>query len=218
VSGWTLVIPVRGGAGKSRLDVPGVDRAALARAIGLDTIAAAQTCRAVAQVVVVTADAEIAREISDACLVVTDPGTGLNDAVRAGVAATDAEAPRAAMLGDLPALRAADLEMVLAAAGRHEMAALPDAEGTGTTLLTRTSAGELIPAFGENSFARHCAAGFVDLAREIDTGSGHPAVWSARRDVDTLDQLHEAEELGLGIRSSALIQRSSGQGAASSVA
>ncbi|MBD3750865.1 MAG: 2-phospho-L-lactate guanylyltransferase [Micrococcales bacterium] len=218
MSGWTLVIPVRGGAGKSRLDVPGVDRAELARAIGLDTIAAAQACPTVAQVVVVTADAEIAREIANDCLVVADPGSGLNAAVQAGLAVADAAAPRAAMLGDLPALDTTDLEAVLAAAGRHEMAALPDAEGTGTILITRTIAGELIPAFGENSFARHCAAGFVDLAREIDTGSGQPAVWSARRDVDTLDQLHEAEQLGLGIRSTALIQRSSGQGAASSVA
>ena len=218
MSGWTLVIPVRGGAGKSRLVVPDIDRAALARAIGLDTIAAAQACPAVAQVVVVTADAEIAREISDGCLVVTDPGTGLNDAVRAGLAMTDAAAPRAAMLGDLPALRATDLETVLVAAARYESAALPDAEGTGTTLITRTITGELTPAFGDGSFARHRAAGFVDLARLIDAGSEHPAVWSARRDVDTLDQLHEAAQLGLGIRSAELLGWDAGQGATSSVA
>lgn len=218
MSGWNLVIPVRGGAGKSRLDVPGVDRAALARAIGLDTIAAARACPAIAQVVVVTADAEIARAVGGACLVVADPGAGLNDAVRAGLAATDPAAPRAAMLGDLPALRAADLTTVLAAAAQHESAALPDAEGTGTTLITRTIAGELVPAFGEDSFARHCAAGFVDLARQIDSGSQQRSVWSARRDVDTLDQLREAAQLGLGIRSAAVFERSSGQGAASSVA
>ena len=218
MSGWTLVIPVRGGAGKSRLVVPDIDRAALARAIGLDTIAAAQACPAVAQVVVVTADAEIAREISDGCLVVTDPGTGLNDAVRAGLAVTDAAQPRAAMLGDLPALRATDLETVLVAAARYESAALPDAEGTGTTLITRTITGELTPAFGDGSFARHRAAGFVDLAREIEAGRQQRGAWSARRDVDTLDQLHEAAQLGLGIRTAALLEGRSRQGAASSVA
>ena len=109
MSGWTLVIPVRGGAGKSRLVVPDIDRAALARAIGLDTIAAAQACPAVAQVVVVTADAEIAREISDGCLVVTDPGTGLNDAVRAGLAVTDvAVLWRAVMIAFFFMLRASE--------------------------------------------------------------------------------------------------------------
>lgn len=218
MSGWTLVIPVRGGAGKSRLDVPGVDRAALARAIGLDTIAAARACPLVGQVVIVTADAEIAREIADDCLVVADPGSGLNAAVQAGLAVADATPPRAAMLGDLPALRATDLATVLAAAARCESAALPDAEGTGTTLITRTIVGELIPTFGDGSFARHCAAGFVDLARVIDAGSEHPAAWSARRDVDTLDQMHEAAQLGLGTRSAELLGWDAGQGATSSVA
>ncbi|HBS08311.1 MAG TPA: 2-phospho-L-lactate guanylyltransferase, partial [Microbacterium sp.] len=42
--------------------------------------------------------------------------------------------------------------------------------------------------------------------------------WSARRDVDTLDQLHEAAQLGLGIRTAALLEGRSRQGAASSVA
>tara|TARA_B100002049_G_C16021798_1_gene350578 strand:+ start:312 stop:968 length:657 start_codon:yes stop_codon:yes gene_type:complete len=218
VSRWNLVIPVRGGAGKSRLEVPDVDRAALARVIGLDTIAAAQACRVVAQVVVVTADAQIARAIEDDCLIVADPGTGLNDAVRAGLAVTDAAQPRAAMLGDLPALRATDLETVLVTAARYESAALPDAEGTGTTLITRTVAGKLVPAFGEDSFTRHRAAGFLDLAREIEAGRQQRGAWSARRDVDTLDQLHEAAQLGLGIRTAALLEGRSRQGAASSVA
>src|SRR4029453_11451948 len=54
---WTVVIPVKPSArGKSRLNVSGVDRVALARAIALDTVAAAAACESVAQVVVVTDD------------------------------------------------------------------------------------------------------------------------------------------------------------------
>ena len=218
MTGWSIVIPVRGGGGKSRLAVPGVDRESLARAIGLDTIAATHACRAVSQVIVVTADAEIADAVAHDCLVVADPGSGLNDAVRAGLAVTDAVAPRAAMLGDLPALRAADLDAVLDAASRHQAAAVPDAEGTGTTLIARTTAGEIYPLFGDGSFARHRAGGFVDLTPDLGTTSAGPAVWSVRRDVDTLDQLHQAAQLGLGIRTAALVASSSGQGAASSVA
>lgn len=218
MSGWSIVIPVRGGAGKSRLTVPGVDRAALARAIALDTIAAAQACLSVSRIIVVTADAEIAAAVAEDCLVVADPGSGLNDAVRAGLAVADAATPRAAMLGDLPALRASDLTTVLAAAARHGAAALPDAEGTGTTLLTRTMPGAVSPAFGDDSFARHRAAGFDDLVPDLAPASAGPTAWSARRDVDTLDQLRDAARLGLGIRSAALVGWICDQGADSSVA
>ena len=55
--GWAVIIPVKPSAvGKSRLDLPAVDRVTLARAIALDTIAAAAACAAVAQVFVVTDD------------------------------------------------------------------------------------------------------------------------------------------------------------------
>lgn len=48
-SGWAVVIPVKPGAvGKSRLRLADVDRVTLARAIALDTIAAAASCSEVA--------------------------------------------------------------------------------------------------------------------------------------------------------------------------
>src|SRR5690606_25855299 len=50
---WIVVVPVkRATDGKSRLDVAGTDRAALAHAIALDTLEAATACELVAQVVV----------------------------------------------------------------------------------------------------------------------------------------------------------------------
>lgn len=54
---WSLVVPVKPAAvGKSRLAVPGVDRAAAARAIALDTLEAASAAGLVAELVVVTDD------------------------------------------------------------------------------------------------------------------------------------------------------------------
>ncbi|GAA1701197.1 2-phospho-L-lactate guanylyltransferase [Microbacterium sediminicola] len=207
---WSVVIPVRGGAGKTRLEVPGVDRAPLARAIARDTIAAARACDRVAEVIVVTGDAELARDLSGSVTIVTDPGRGLNAAVAAG-ADRARSAFRAALLGDLPALDPRDLSRALEAATGHERGVVADTEGTGTTLLTSRRQGRFDSAFGDGSFARHVARGHVSL-----TG-----VETLHRDVDTVDQLRDAARRGMGAHTSALLARvwpREGQGASSSVA
>ncbi|WEG08335.1 2-phospho-L-lactate guanylyltransferase [Microbacterium horticulturae] len=189
---WAVVIPVKPSAhGKSRLT--GVDdRAALARAIALDTIEAASRACAV---VVVTADAEVAaaaRALGARVVDETAP-TGLNAAIAAGV---DAAGPghRAAMLGDLPALRPVDLADALRRASALDRAVVPDAEGTGSTLITARAGVAWAAAFGADSLRRHVELGCTVL----DAGP------SLRRDVDTPDQLAAAARLGLGVRSTAL--------------
>ncbi|OCG74840.1 hypothetical protein [Microbacterium sediminis] len=235
---WSVVIPVKPAAiGKSRLAVPGVDREALARAIALDTIAAASRARLVAEVVVVTNDADVRAAIAraggfDSALraplnpspfrasrsrrravgdqasssehgeprqataatvrAVADPGTGLNAAIAAGLAAATGPA-RAALLGDLPALRPGDLDDALRRATGP--AAVADADGTGTTLFAHAEADLL--AFGADSYARHLAAGAVAL--DVDPAS------TLRHDVDTAAQLDAARALGLGPRTAALL-------------
>lgn len=196
---WTIVVPVKPAAvGKSRLDVPGVDRVALARAIALDTIAAAAACEAVEQVVVVGDDGGLvmqALDIPGLRFVPEDEPAGLDAAIALGLRSTTGH--RAALLGDLPALRSDDLASALRAASAHERAVVADAEGTGSTLVT---AGPDIPwrsAFGEDSFARHAAIGCVAL-RIADAST-------LRRDVDTREQLLEAQSLGLGPRTAALL-------------
>ncbi|MFC0198417.1 2-phospho-L-lactate guanylyltransferase, partial [Microbacterium arthrosphaerae] len=112
---WVVVIPVkRSTQGKSRLDVPGAERAELARAIALDTIEAAARCELVLQVVVVSDDPALAREaamIPALRFVPEGEPRGLDAAVATGMTAIDpaGRMPRAALLGDLPALRPADL-------------------------------------------------------------------------------------------------------------
>lgn len=200
---WTVVIPVKGSTGKSRLEHP--DRAELATAIALDTIDAVCRTGNVAEVVVVTADGELAlRVVSDArtaprplVRVVPDPGGGLNPAIAAGLAAVEPARHRAALLGDLPALHPADLHAALAHAAALERTYVPDAEGTGTTLIAALPGVPLEPAFGDGSAARHADAGFAIL--------DVPPTSSLRRDVDTADQLRAAAGLGLGARTAALL-------------
>lgn len=201
---WVVVVPVKPSArAKSRLEVDGVGRADLARAIALDTLAAASACELVAQVVVVTDDAALAREaatIPALRFVPEGDAQGLDAAVAAGVAAIDpgGRMPRAALLGDLPALRPADLAEALRAAASVPRGVVPDAEGTGSTLVTAVPGTPWESSFGEGSFARHVALGCEAL--QIPDAS------TLRRDVDTAAQLEVARVLGLGPRTAALVE------------
>lgn len=202
---WVVVIPVkRSSHGKSRLEVPGVDRADLARAIALDTIEAAARCELVLQVVVVSDDPALGRDsatIPALRFVPEGEPHGLDAAIATGIEAIDPNGrmPRAALLGDLPALRSAELAEALQAAASVERGVVSDGEGTGSTLVTAGPGAEWASSFGEGSFGRHVAAGCVPL--EIPDAS------TLRRDVDTAAQLEAALALGLGLRTAAVLGR-----------
>lgn len=205
---WTLVVPIKAARqGKSRLADwldPG-PREALARAMVGDTLAAAAAARCVDRIVVVTADRRAAQA---ARLAVGGPGArvvldvvgepepaGLNPAVRAGLDRARRAAPAhgvGVLLGDLPALRAADLEDALAQAARHPLGLVADAAGTGTTLLTAAPEQPVDPAFGPGSAAAHGARGHVRLV--VPAGSG------LANDVDLRADLEVAIALGVGAR------------------
>ncbi|MFB8386248.1 2-phospho-L-lactate guanylyltransferase [Microbacterium sp. NPDC055910] len=199
-TGWTVVIPVKDPArGKSRLAVMGVDRVALARAIALDTIAAAAACPAVARVVVVGDDGGLvlgALDVPHLRFVPEGDPQGLDAAVATGMASFE-RMPRAALLGDLPALRPDDLATALALAASVDRGVVADAEGTGSTLVTAAAEVPWSSAFGDGSFARHVALGCTPL--DVDGSS------TLRRDVDTAEQLRAARTLGLGPRTAALV-------------
>lgn len=205
-SGWAVIVPVKPTAvGKSRLQVPGIDRVTLARAIALDTIAAAAECAAVERVYVVTDDGALVALAFDIPGLRFVPesehrefasdgvgGRGIDAAVARGADAAGERMPRAALLGDLPALRPGDLQAALETAGESERAVVADKEGTGTTLVTARSGIPLMTSFGDGSFARHLALGCVPLPI--------PDASTLRRDVDTAAQLDAAAGLGLGPR------------------
>ncbi|MGD8195648.1 2-phospho-L-lactate guanylyltransferase [Herbiconiux sp. P18] len=199
---WTIVVPVKGTVdGKSRLmpERSATERARLAEAFALDTLAALQRAASVGRVIVVTdAAAPIAARLRERGLtVVADPGQGLNAAVTAGLAEAGEAPGLAALLGDLPGLRPADVDVALSAARAHPLAFVADANGTGTTLITATTS-PLVPRFGAGSAERHRAAGHVLLALGDDS--------SLRHDVDTEVELQAALERGVGEHTGAALR------------
>jgi 2-phospho-L-lactate guanylyltransferase len=207
---WSVVVPVkRLPAAKTRLYDPARSsqaHAALALALATDTVRAAAACPAVARVVVVTDDPDAAaavRGLGPLVHVVGDePDAGLNPALAHGAASARALAPVdpvAVLSADLPALRPAELADALAAATRAGLRAavgwdlprafVPDAAGTGTTLLAVLPGATLDPRYGAGSRERHLVSGAVELAGD----------WpSLRRDVDTAADLAAAVALGVG--------------------
>lgn len=197
---WTVVIPVKpAAAGKSRLELPDLDRTNLARAIALDTIDAVAACTAITRVLVVTSDPETIDAVSTIAgvEVVLDTASGLLPAIRLGLE-TVVGGRRAVLLGDVPGLRPTELSHALALAATAGRAFVPDADATGTVLATAGTGLAFEPRFGPESAAAHRAAGFAEL--------GLPADWGLRRDVDTLAHLEQlaAAEL-LGPRTTALV-------------
>lgn len=212
-TGWQVIIPVkRTEQGKSRLaNFAGRLRADLAYAIALDTISAAIAATGVSRLLVVSDDERVRGEaVRLGAQVVADVGGGLNAALRSGADAAvtlDPDAPIAALQGDLPALRPADLAAALELAGRHDRAFVSDAEGTGTALLTARSRPLFTPAFGSGSSRAHRQRGFVELDVASDVTSADRGWRSLRRDVDTDTSLREAATVGLGVRTQAVFER-----------
>jgi 2-phospho-L-lactate guanylyltransferase len=195
-------------------------RARLVEAFALDAVAALVASRSVHRVIVVTDEtAQLAGPLQQlGAEIVPDPGAGLNAAVAAGITAAMAGAgtsgtvpssadraqasanPRrgaaawhggtAALLGDLPCLRPTDIDRAFDLAAQHALAVVPDAEGSGSTLITALPGVALVPRFGAGSAARHREAGHAVL--------DVPATSTLRLDVDTEHDLAEARSRGVG--------------------
>lgn len=180
---WTVIIPVKPAAiGKSRLGLG----AEVARAIALDTVAAAVACQVVDRVIVVTADAAF-RPAGAEVLLERVP-SGIDAAVAAGAELAGIAAARAALLGDLPSLVPSELAAALALAADQPRAFVSDQERTGTTLVTAAPGIELRTAFGAASAGKHRALGLVELDLPADS--------SVRFDVDTPVQLDASRRRG----------------------
>lgn len=161
-------------------------------ALRADTLEAARAAEGVARV-----------------LLVVDRGTpgpdtivqriaGLNAAALEGASHAGQQWPAdgiAVLVGDLPALRPAELGAVLRAAECHPMTFVADHAGTGTTLLAARPGQVLRPAFGLASAERHAST-----ATALAAGPG------LRLDVDTVEDLRAAAELGLGRQTAAVVR------------
>ncbi|CAG7573763.1 2-phospho-L-lactate guanylyltransferase [Barrientosiimonas humi] len=200
-STWHVVVPVKSRfRAKSRLHAPaGVDKPGLALALALDTLDAVLDVVRTDRLIVVTEDDLVTAHLAERDVrTVPDPARGLNPAVQAGLAEAvrrDAGLPTAVLLGDLPALRPAELLAGLRACAATESALVPDHDGHGTVLLTHHDPRALAPRFGRGSAARHarrCTVLDLDLP-------------TLRHDVDDLASLDRAAELGLGEHSAAAL-------------
>lgn len=190
-----VVVPVKGGPlAKSRLHLPLPHRRALAEAFARDTLEAVREGAPDALVVVVTADAGVsAWAAGTGCEVVPDPGGGLDAAVAAGLGAVAARGGRwsAVLLGDHPALRAAEVAGALGALRTSPPAVVADADGTGTALLTvRLGPGTQAPTrFGPGSAQAH---------RDLGYAAALLSAPGLRTDVDDAGSLADAVRIGVG--------------------
>jgi 2-phospho-L-lactate guanylyltransferase len=202
VRSWTVIVPVKLlDEAKSRLDRP--DRADVALAVAVDTVAAAAACSVVDAVVVVTDDPRASAALTGLAEIVADePAGGLNAALVHGAEVAARQHPGTgvvALAADLPALRPDQLGLALAAAEQSDVALVSDAAGHGTVLLAAAPGRPLEPHFGPGSRAAHVRAGATDLTDRLGT-----TVPGLRRDVDTVADLAAAAALGVGPATRAL--------------
>lgn len=197
-----VVVPAKDFAGaKQRLGdaLPAAARAALARAM-LEDVLAALASAPVDRVVVVTPDAEVAAvaEGSGAMVVREPEGRGHTAAVERGIALCR-EWGATVMLtvpGDVPCLTADEVARVLAACGPAPAAVfVPSRSGLGTNAACLAPPDAVPLRFGEPSFADHLAAA---RARRIE-----PVVLSlpgAGLDIDRPEDLQALRDMGPGTR------------------
>jgi 2-phospho-L-lactate guanylyltransferase len=194
---YVALVPVKPPAlGKSRLvGLTDDARRELAAAFALDTVAACLSADVIAEVLVATDDASFSVELAGLGAVTIPDGVAmdLNGTLRQSAAEARRRWPElipVALTADLPAVRAEDLDEALGTVAPGDPAYVADTEGLGTTLYT-AAYDAFDPRFGPGSALAHDATG----ARAINA-----PLPRLRRDVDDLDDLHDALALGVGPR------------------
>lgn len=191
---FVVVIPVKSpGTAKSRLTTTSdEERARLAAAFATDVIDTALATTGVGAVWVVTDEGPFAELLAArGARICSDPGLGLNAALRQGAGAARVHLPDArpvALFADLPALTTADLAEALVSSLAHPVAFVADADGTGSSFYS-AEYDDFDPRFGTDSAQAHRQVGAVALTNPLVT---------LRRDVDDLAGLAAALELGVG--------------------
>jgi 2-phospho-L-lactate/phosphoenolpyruvate guanylyltransferase len=194
---YVALVPVKPPAlGKSRLvGLTDDARRALAAAFALDTVASCLSADAIAEVLVATDDALFSLELAELGAVTIPDGVAmdLNGTLRQSAAEARRRWPElvpVAVTADLPTVRAQDLDEALGAVPPGEPAYVADTDGLGTTLYT-AAYDAFDPRFGPGSALAHDATGARAITAPLPR---------LRRDVDDLDDLHDALALGVGPR------------------
>jgi 2-phospho-L-lactate guanylyltransferase len=184
----TAIVPVKGlSVANGRLDgtLSADERTRLAEALFLDLIMKLPRCRCIDDVLVVTADASIARQARwfGHMVLVEDADEGHSEAAAAGARAAMTEgAQRVAMLPvDCPMLDPEELDARIGRSPRTVLI-IPDRHGTGTNGLVLAPPDVFLPAFGPDSCARH-----VSRARATGISFALEEVESMGLDLDTAE-------------------------------
>lgn len=195
---WAIVPVKRLRLAKSRLvtelgDATGTFMRALAR----HTVQTLVSAPEIAQVLVVTADSEIAADaIGAGALVLGEDGHGLNDALVLGIdhARSAGAATCMAVPADLPLLSTGCLTEIVgafAAHGRSGLGVVRCKDGDGTTVTIFPANAAVRPCYGPDSFATHMAMpGLVTFAidaRQAAFDVDTPADLERLSRIDNLD-------------------------------
>ncbi len=205
LSHTVVIVPVRSLSGaKSRLGEPldAEERADLVMALLRQTVGAALAAGRVARVVVVSMDRELldsARDMGAATLL--QRTSGLNEGLDEARSAAGAKATAIVVLpADLPGVAASAIDRLAEAAERAAAAVperpvvvlVPDRHGSGTNALLVMPPDAITFRFGEGSREAHRAAATIAGATYLELDG--PLSF----DVDTAEDLLEADMLGLG--------------------
>ena len=188
---------------KSRLASMGdALRRELAWAMAVDTLTALHEVLDQVLVVGTVRAGELTRLGLDLSVIADPDEPGLNAALTHGAETLRAGGANTvlACVGDLPALRAASVRAVLAAAEPYDRAFVADGSGLGTTMLIARGT-ILDPRFGGGSAAAHGDSGARALSPE------ELPVPDARADVDTEADLEAARRIGVGRATTEVLER-----------
>jgi len=136
------------------------ERAELARTMFQDVLATLFATPRIAEVLVVTSDAEVARLATDAgARIVNDDGkSGLNHAVALGRAVASAEAVDVLIVPtDVPFATIDEVNAVIDRLYDHDVVLVPALSDGGTNAVGLRLGTDFTPRFGEDSFVRHQA-------------------------------------------------------------
>ena len=200
---WSAIVPVKGHhEAKSRLESDPNGREALSRVFLSDVLLALQGSQLFGQIIVVTDEYDLVVLGTPRIRVEVLISHGLNEDIQQGLDLVS-RGPVIVLTSDLPCLTSQALDAVLVFASDHSLAFVSDAQGLGTTMLLAHDAMACTPLFGVRSHARHAQAGFIEI-----TGVGpeiQAALVRARRDVDTGIDLWDAQRIGVGPATNALL-------------
>ena len=181
------VLPVkRFDAAKQRMagGLEGDQRRQLAAAMVADVLEAIGAARTLERVIVVSGD-PVAQELAAeaGAEVVPDPeDAGHVEAALAGIARAEVQGANRVVLlaGDCPLLDSRELDRLLTGVPEPYVGIVPDRHGSGTNALLLSPPDAIVPAFGDNSRARH-----VDMARQAGIPFGIEELPSIELDLDT---------------------------------